>query len=85
MTEPTTAADQRVADVRCDDTTLAVTLASGETITAPLADYPRLRDATSEQRAQWEVSSAGYGIHWPAIDEDLSVEGLMRRAQNTCT
>jgi hypothetical protein len=80
MTEPTIAADQRVADVRCDDTTLTVTIANGSTVTAPLADYPRLRDATPEQRAQWEVSSAGYGIHWPAIDEDLSVEGLVRRA-----
>jgi hypothetical protein len=42
--------------------------------------YPRLLNATIEQRSRWKVSGAGYGIHWPDIDEDLSTEGLLRGA-----
>ncbi len=58
--------------------TLAVDLADGRTIIVPLAWYPRLLNATAQQRAHWKVSGAGYGIHWPEIDEDLSSEGLLR-------
>jgi hypothetical protein len=46
----------------------------------PLVWYPRLLDASSEQRQNWQVSAAGYGIHWPDIDEDLSTAGLLRGA-----
>jgi len=52
----------------------------GRTITVPLAWYPRLLNATQQQRDRWESSGAGYGIHWPDIDEDLSTEGLLRGA-----
>lgn len=72
--------DERVADVRCTDDDLIVDLMDGRTISVPLAWYPRLLKASPEQRAQWETSAAGYGIHWPAIDEDLSTEGLLRGA-----
>lgn len=72
--------DERVADVRCDDASLIVDLADGRTISAPLAWYPRLLRATPEQRADWQRSAGGYGIHWPQIDEDLSTEGLLRGA-----
>jgi hypothetical protein len=72
--------DERVADVRCTDDDLIVDLMDGRTISVPLAWYPRLLKASTEQRAQWEKSAAGYGIHWPAIDEDLSTEGLLRGA-----
>lgn len=75
-----TAADERVADVRCDDDRLIVDLVDGRTIAAPLAWYPRLLAATPEQRARWEIAGGGYGIHWPDIDEDLSTEGLLRGA-----
>jgi hypothetical protein len=71
-------ADERVADVRCDDASLIVDLADGRTISAPLAWYPRLLNATREQRANWQRSGGGYGIHWPDVDEDLSTEGLLR-------
>lgn len=71
---------ERVQDVRVDDDTLAVDLADGRTIIVPLAWYPRLLNATMEQRSHWKVSGAGYGIHWPEIDEDLSTEGLLRGA-----
>jgi len=70
--------DERVLDVRFDKASLIVDLMDGRTIAVPLAWYPRLLHATSEQRAQWEKAGAGYGIHWPAIDEDLSTEGLLR-------
>jgi hypothetical protein len=72
--------DERVADVRCDDATLSVDLADGRTISVPLAWYPRLHRATPAERAHWQRSGGGYGIHWPAIDEDLSTEGLLRGA-----
>ena len=71
---------ERVKDVHVDDYTLTVNLIDGRTITVPLVWYPRLLHATSEQRANWQVSGAGYGIHWPDLDEDLSTEGLLRGA-----
>jgi hypothetical protein len=73
-------ADERVKDVRCTDDALIVDLMDGRTISVPLAWYPRLANATAEERAEWRVSAGGYGIHWPAIDEDLSTEGLLRGA-----
>jgi hypothetical protein len=72
--------DERVAGVSFDADRLIVDLMDGRTIAVPLAWYPRLADATAEQRADWQVAGAGYGIHWPDIDEDLSVEGLLRGA-----
>ena len=73
-------ADERVLDVRFDEARLIVDLMDGRTIAAPLAWYPRLLRATAAQRAAWEKAGAGYGIYWPEIDEDLSVEGLLRGA-----
>ena len=73
-------ADERVSDVRCDDAAVAVDLADGRTISVPLAWYPRLLNATPAQRANWEIAGAGYGIHWPDLDEDMSTEGLLRGA-----
>jgi hypothetical protein len=71
---------KRVRDVHVTDDTLAVDLVDGRTIIVPLAWYPRLINATVEQRSHSKVSGAGYGIHWPEIDEDLSTEGLLRGA-----
>lgn len=71
---------EHVRDVRCDEDTLSVDLTDGRTITVPLAWFPRLLHATPEQRANWEIARAGFGIHWPDIDEDLSTEGLLRGA-----
>ena len=72
--------DERVSGVSFDADRLIVDLMDGRTIAVPLAWYPRLLEATPEQRSDWEVAGAGYGIHWPQIDEDLSVEGLLRGA-----
>ena len=69
--------EARVADVRCDRVRLHVTLEDGREISVPLRWYPRLDGATIEQRSRWELAGAGYGIHWPDVDEDLSVEGLL--------
>ena len=74
------AADERVDDVRFDDDRLIVDLKDGRTISVPLAWYPRLFDAAPAQRANWQTCAAGYGIHWPDIDEHLSTEGLLRGA-----
>ena len=73
-------ADERVQDVRFDAHSLIVDLMDGRTISAPLAWYPRLLHATPEQRAHCVVAGADYGVHWPELDEDLSVEGLLRGA-----
>ena len=71
---------ERVKDVHFTDDTVAVDLMDGRTIIVPLAWYPRLFNATPEQRCNWRISGAGYGIHWPDLDEDLSTEGLLRGA-----
>jgi len=73
-------ADERVKDIKFNEDTMSVDLYDGRTITVPLMWYPRLLNATSEQRSHWELCGGGYGIHWPDIDEDLSTEGLLRGA-----
>lgn len=72
--------DERVLDVRFDAHSLIVDLMDGRTISAPLAWYPRLLNATPDERSHWEKCGGGFGIHWPDIDEDLSTEGLLRGA-----
>jgi hypothetical protein len=71
---------ERVADVRFDSERLIVDLADGRTVAVPLAWYPRLDGATPAQRSNWTKAGGGFGIHWPDIDEDLSVSGLLRGA-----
>jgi hypothetical protein len=73
-------AGERVMDVRVTDDTISVDLYDGRTITVPLAWYPRLLHATPAQRANWRIAGAGYGIHWPEVDEDLSAQGLLQGA-----
>ncbi|HAZ45750.1 MAG TPA: DUF2442 domain-containing protein [Cyanobacteria bacterium UBA11369] len=73
-------ADERVKNVWFTEETIGVDLMDGRTIAVPLTWYPRLLNATPEQRQKWEVSGGGYGIHWEEIDEDLSTEGMLRGA-----
>src|SRR5262245_7886445 len=73
-------AGERVLDVHIDEATLAVDLVDGRTITVPVTWFPRLVAATAKQRKNWRVSAGGFGIHWPDLDEDLGVEGLLRGA-----
>jgi hypothetical protein len=71
-------ADERVRGIHFSEDAMSVDLLDGRTITVPLAWYPRLLEASVEQRSKWEPCAAGYGIHWPLLDEDLSTEGLLR-------
>ncbi len=71
---------ERVTDVACTEDMLIVDLADGRSISVPLAWYPRLLHATPQERDNWDIVGAGFGIHWPDIDEDLSVDGLLRGA-----
>lgn len=71
-------ADERVNAVRFDEHSIIVDLCDGRTISAPLAWYPRLFDADREALSNWQTCAAGYGIHWPDLDEDISTEGLLR-------
>ncbi|HWW19116.1 MAG TPA: DUF2442 domain-containing protein [Candidatus Saccharimonadales bacterium] len=73
-------ADDRVANVSFSEDSLCVALMDGRTISVPLVWYPRLLHATAQQRKNWKIAGAGYGIHWPDLDEDLSTEGLLRGA-----
>jgi len=73
-------ADERVVQVTFTEDEMSVRLMDGRTITVPLAWYPRLLNASPEQRKKWQIAGGGYGIHWPEIDEDLSTEGLLRGA-----
>ncbi len=61
--------------IRFDDASMSVDLSDGRVISVPLAWFPRLMNATPEQRAQVEFSS--HGLHWEGIDEDISVDGLL--------
>lgn len=73
---------ERVRTVRCSETRLIVELVDGRTIEVPLDWFPRLSGATPSQRAHWEICGGGFGIHWPDVDEDLSVVGLLRGAKS---
>lgn len=56
---------------------LVVTLRDGRVLSVPLEWFPRLRDASTSDRRNWRLIANGYGIHWPALDEDVSVPGLL--------
>lgn len=64
-------------DVSVDDAMLRIFLVDGREMAVPLAWFPRLREATPEQRVNWRLIGGGEGIHWPDVDEDISVAALM--------
>lgn len=64
-------------DVSISDDALTVDLDDGRTITVPVAWYPRLLHATPVERAHWRLIGKGQGIHWPDLDEDISIENLL--------
>lgn len=63
--------------VQCTNDSLHVVLADGREISAPLTWFPRLLNATDSQRQNWRLIGGGVGVHWPDLDEDISVEGLL--------
>jgi len=71
----------KVKNVTVRRQTLTVDLADGRVISAPLTWYPTFLQATARQLRQWKLCGAGTGIHWPALDYHLSVEGLLRGAR----
>lgn len=64
-------------NVKCTEAALIVELVDGRTISAPLVWFPRLSNANQKQLDNWEILGDGEGIHWPELDEDLSVAGLL--------
>lgn len=70
--------DPTAVDVHADDALIRITLADGRELAAPLEWFPRLRDATPEQRNHWRLIGRGQGVHWPDVDEDISVASLLR-------
>ena len=75
----------RAQRVSLTDDALVVELVDGRTITVPLTWYPRLVHGTPAEQANWRLIGDGEGIHWPDVDEDISVEGLLagRRSGET--
>lgn len=67
--------------IQCTEDELIVSLVDGRKISAPLAWFPRLANASMEERNNWQLLGDGQGIHWPDIDEDLSVSGLLKGTQ----
>ena len=63
--------------VAVSDDTLTVDLADGRSISAPLTWYPRLAHGTAAERANWRLIGRGEGVHWPDLDEDISVDNLL--------
>ena len=72
--------DATAVNVTVKDDRLVVILADGRALAAPLTWFPRLLEASTEQRSNWRLIGRGRGIHWPDIDEDISVASLLRAA-----
>jgi hypothetical protein len=65
-------------DVRFDKEMMHVCLRDGRTISVPLEWFPKLRDASAKQRKNWRLIGKGVGVHWPDLDEDISVAALLK-------
>lgn len=72
-----TGAISAATNVVVTDDMLTVNLSDGRSVSVPLALYPRLAHGTPEERSTWRLIGAGEGIHWPQLDEDISVEGVI--------
>lgn len=82
---PTDISQARAQRVSVTEDALVVDLVDGRTITVPVTWYPRLAHGTQAERANWRLIGEGEGIHWPDLDEDISVEGVLagRRSGET--
>ena len=76
-------APPRAVHVTVTDDTLTVDLEDGRTISVPIGWYPRLAHGAPEERANVQIASAGYGLHWPDLDEDIGVDGLLLGKKST--
>jgi hypothetical protein len=77
MSSSTVDSHAAAANVLVNDDTLTVELADGRVLSVPVAWYPRLSHGTAIERSNWRLIGSGHGIHWPELDEDISVEGLL--------
>ena len=71
-------AEALAVDVSCTKDALSVILSDGRTVTVPLTWFPPLLEASPRQRGRWELIGGGIGIHWGAVDEDISVASLLQ-------
>ena len=78
MTTLTEKTETLAVEVSCSMDALSVTLTDGRVVSVPLVWFPRLADASPRQRSDWGLIGGGIGIHWEAIDEDISVASLLR-------
>jgi hypothetical protein len=72
--------DPRMCSVEVTDETITAHLSDGRAISVPLAWSWRLSEATPEQRQHYEIIGSGQGVHWPDVDEDISVSGMLHGA-----
>ena len=77
MSTLTLANSPRAVSVEITDDTLTISLIDGRVVSVPISWYPRLSNAAAEHRAIWEFIGGGHGIHWPELDEDISVENVL--------
>lgn len=70
--------DDHAVDISLIKIALHCILADGREISVPLEWFPKLRDASETERNEWRFIGSGIGIHWPSLDEDISVRTLMR-------
>ena len=74
---PSEIGETRAQQVSLTDDALIVEFVDGRTLSVPLTWYPRLAHGTQAERAHWRLIGEGVGIHWPDLDEDISVDGLL--------
>ena len=77
MSTSTLASSPRAVSAEITDDTLTISLADGRVVSVPISWYPRLSNALPEHREVWEFIGGGHGIHWPELDEDISVENVL--------
>jgi hypothetical protein len=73
----------RAVRVTVTDDTLSVDMEDGRTVSVPIGWYPRLAHGTPKERSNFEISGAGFGFHWPDLDEDIGIEGLLLGKRST--
>ena len=73
----------RVVRATVTDDTLSVDMEDGRTVSVPIGWYPRLTHGKASERANVQISGAGYGLHWPELDEDIGIEGLLLGKRST--
>jgi hypothetical protein len=78
-----TLALNRIINVTVTNDTLSVDIEDGRTIAVPIGWFPRLAHGTPAELANFQISGSGYGIHWPDLDEDIGIEGLLLGKKST--